>query len=151
MTEEQQELAPDFEHPFPPVLQGTETCLPSISQSCRSLPGLQGFALVVATASKAEFAPRPHEAAFIILFSSQSSWPLLKQGPTHPAYPQEESPWISFYRSTLLSCFYNFLLCGMILFIYLLARWLLTLLFSSFSPFPRTMSSRQYRFHVCVC
>ena len=151
MTEEQQELAPDFEHPFPPVLQGTETCLPSISQSCRSLPGLQGFALVVATASKAEFAPRPHEAAFIILFSSQSSWPLLKQGPTHPAYPQEESPWISFYHSTLLSCFYNFLLCGMILFIYLRAQWLLTLLFSSFSPFPRTMSSRQYRFHVCVC
>ena len=72
-------------HPFLPVLQCTETCLPSIPQSCRALPGLQVFALVVSTASKAEFAPRPHEAAFIILFSSQPRWPpLSKVPPTQP-------------------------------------------------------------------
>ena len=131
------------QHPFLPVLQCTETCLPSIPQSCRALPGLQVFALVVSTASKAEFAPdlmRLLSSYFSVLSPDVLS--LSKVPPPQPTLKRNlhGSPF------TIAPCcpvFITLLLYGMILFIYLLARWLPTLLFSSFSPFPRTMSSRQ--------
>ena len=99
-------------HPFLPVLQCTETRLPSIPQSCRALPGLQVFALVVSTASKSWVCSQTSRGCFHHTFQFSAQMAPLKQGPTHPAHPQEESIWFSFYHSSLLSCFYNFLLYG---------------------------------------
>lgn len=85
MTEGQQELAPAFpQHHLPSVLHRKEICLPFVPRSHKALPGLQVFALVVSTASKAVFTPRPHEAAFLLLLSSQSRRRLLSKVPPGP-------------------------------------------------------------------